>query len=146
MNLSQCGWTPLSATAFAPIIGSGNTRELLRADWPMWAQNAQQVKRLWIYGLAPNETLPSLHTTGQVVARLLTERLDPKDREPNNYDWYAVVKIADDRYLQSGPHKNIDFGHHLSQRVSDASLGIRPQRTCAPPEAPQPLGYVEKQA
>jgi hypothetical protein len=122
--MSKRDWTELSATAFAPIIGSGNTRELLRNDWPAWAQNAPQVQRLWIYGLATNETIPSLQTTAKVVARLVTERFDAGDREPNNYNWYAVVKITDDRYLQSGPHNNIDFGHHLAQPVSDTSLGI----------------------
>jgi hypothetical protein len=44
--MSRREWTSLSATAFAPIIGSGNTHELIRTDWPMWAQSAQQVKRL----------------------------------------------------------------------------------------------------
>ena len=52
-------WTPLSSAAFAPIIGSGNTHELLRADWPTWAQSAQQVKRLWIYGMVPGEMTSS---------------------------------------------------------------------------------------
>ncbi len=61
---------------------------------------ANQVQRLWVYALASGESIPSVETTAEHVARLISERYDPKDVAPWNYDWYAVVESPDGRLFQ----------------------------------------------
>lgn len=122
--MTKVRWTPIDGTSLAGVIASGKTYKLPRDSWPEWAQKAPQFEQLWIYGLAPGETSPSYQTTAEIVVRLLSQRFDPKDREPYNYDWYAVARLSSNSYVLSGPHKNIDFGHHLAQPVSNASLGL----------------------
>ena len=79
---------------------------------------------MFAYALAPGETIPSVQTTGTVVERLLTERYDRKDEAPYNYNWYAIVRGSNGELYQSGPHRDVDFGHHLGQPLSDLSLGL----------------------
>ena len=117
-------WTTFEPAAFSLVRDSGCTYELPRQDWPPWTQRAPQVQRIFVYALAPGEAAPSIHTTATVVGRLLTERHDPKDEAPYNYNWYAVVQSSNGALYQSGPHRDIDFGHHLSQAVSTLTLGI----------------------
>jgi hypothetical protein len=81
---------------------------------------------MWAYHLAPGETASSSQTSAQVVARVISQRYDSKDTQPFNYDWYAIVQGSDGAFYHSGPHKNVDFGHHRSAPVSDANLGVKP--------------------
>ncbi len=66
-----------------------------------------------MYALGPGENIPSISTTAAHVGRLLSERYDPKDEKPYNYNWYAVVETPDGTLYQSGPHRDVDFGHQL---------------------------------
>jgi hypothetical protein len=59
-----------------------------------------------------------------MAARMITERYDPKDKKPNNYNWYAIVEDSANKLYQSGPHRDVDFGHHLAHPVSDISIGL----------------------
>ena len=117
-------WTPLTTEAFRPILSSGKTYELLSQDWPAWARRPGQVARMFAYALAPGERLPSAQTTGHQVGRLLSERYDSGDSEPWNYNWYAVVQSSNGSLYQSGPSRDIDFGHHLQEPVSNLSIGV----------------------
>ena len=108
-------WHRIELPAFEPIRGSGRTYELNRASQPDWAQRASQVRRMMVYALAPGETIPSVATTGQHVARLLSERYDRQDAKPWNYNWYAVVETPAGDLFQSGPHRDVDFGHQLHE-------------------------------
>lgn len=86
---------------------------------------------MWAYRVTPDENLLSIdllsiETSANPVARVVSERVDSKDTQPLNYNWYAVVQSSDGVFYQSGPRSNIDFGHHRSEPVSDASLGIKP--------------------
>ena len=123
--MAQDRWTSIDVTRLKPILSSGNTCEVPRENWLPWMQQAPQLRRFFAYALRPGEDVPSLRTSSQVVARLLTERLDEKDEEPFNYDWYGVVQSSSGSYYLSGPHKDIDFGHHLAQPVSAISIGTR---------------------
>ncbi len=125
-QMASESWTTLPAAVFESILGSGCTYEFQRPEWPNWARGAPQVQRVIAYALAPGETIPSIQTTGTVVARLLTERYDPKDEAPFNYNWYAVVQSSNGAFYQSGPHRDVDFGHHLSRPISNLSLGLGP--------------------
>ena len=115
-------WTQLSSQAFDPIIGSGLTYSLPQADWPDWAKDASAVQRIWLYALKPGEAYPSTATTAPMVLRLLTERLDLKDSEPFNYNWYAIIRSSTGALFHSGPHREVDFGHHLANPVSSSSI------------------------
>jgi len=115
-------WSPIDASVVDPILRSGCTYELPRDIWPFGSTESQFL-RMFIYGLAANEETPSVATTALVVARLLSERFDSKDTQPINYDWYSIMQRSDGAFFQSGPHKDIDFGHHLSSPISLASLG-----------------------
>lgn len=117
-------WTTLQPEFFGLIRDSSCTDELQRDEWPPWARTAPQVERMFVYALALDETVPSVRTTGTIVARLLSERYDRKDQKPYNYNWYAVVESVNGTLYQSGAHRDIDFGHHLSQPVSNISLGM----------------------
>lgn len=108
-------WCRIDFPAFNSIRSSGHTYELTRPFQLDWARGADQVQRLFVYALATDETVPSATTTAQHVARLLSERYDPKDEEPWNYDWYAVVQTSEGELYQSGPHPDVDFGHQLSK-------------------------------
>ena len=117
-------WTIVPQAVVQPILGSGCTYQLQRPDWPPWARLGEQFARIFIYALRPGETIPSVETTGEHVARLLAERYDAKDAEPYNYNWYAIVQSSNGSFYQSGPCRDIDFGHHLGQPVSLASIGL----------------------
>jgi hypothetical protein len=117
-------WTTIPEESFVPVRNSGCTRELARSQWPPWARGAHQVQRIFAYGIAPSTSAPSNTTTSELVGRLVSERYDKKDSDPYNYDWYAVVQVKNGALLQSGPHKDVDFGHHLAQPVSAGSLGL----------------------
>jgi len=108
-------WTNIGLPAFAPIRSSACTCELTPPAQPGWAQDAEQVERMFIYALAPGETIPSVETTALHVARLLSERYDPQDERPWNYNWYAVVETANGDLYQSGPHRDVDFGHQMAE-------------------------------
>jgi hypothetical protein len=117
-------WTPFESGAFAPIHKSGLTYELQPAQRPAWGRASAPFLRFFAYALLPDETVPSVQTTGTVVARMLSERYDPKDEAPYNYNWYWVVKSSDGRLFHSGPHRDVDFGHRLHQPISSLSLGV----------------------
>jgi hypothetical protein len=119
-------WTPVPATLVQPILGSGRTCELPRTQWPPWAQGDPKFLRFFIYGLMPGETIPAITTTVEHAARLLAERFDPSDTEPYNYNWHAIIQSANGDFYQSGPYRNVDFGHHLAQPVSLTSLRASP--------------------
>ena len=106
-------WTRIDLPIFGPIRESGCTYQLAGSVQPEWAQQAHQVRRVFIYPLAPGETIPSIHTTARHAARLLSERYDPKDKKPWNYNWYGVVETPGGELYQTGPHRDVDFGHQL---------------------------------
>ena len=114
-------WTPIDASLVTSIVTSGATYEIPRQIWPFGANEAQ-FQRMFVYrqssGTSPSEK------DLRPVARLVTERVDSKDSRPMNYDWYSIVQSLDGTFLQSGPHKDVDFGHHLSSPVSLASIGL----------------------
>ena len=109
-------WTKISLVGFDAIRGSGCTCEATSKLMPSWARQAEQVRRVFVYALAPEESIPSVMTTDDHVARLLTERYDPEDQSPWNYNWYAVVEAPDGVLYQSGPCRDVDFGHQLRTR------------------------------
>jgi hypothetical protein len=125
MTASRARWAQLPQQPFAEVAASGCTYELPRRDWPLWAQRTSQVQRVLIYSLGPGEAQPSVCTTATVVARLLSERYDPKDEAPYNYNWYFVVRSSDGQLYQSGPSRDVDFGHHLRDPVASAMLQVR---------------------
>ena len=108
-------WVQINFPSFQSIRQSGCTHELGRPYELSWANKAEQVERVFIYALAPGETIPSVATTAEHVGWLLSERYDPKDAKPWNYNWYAVVQASSGDLYQSGPHRDIDFGHHLDR-------------------------------
>src|SRR5438132_25969 len=112
--MADTRWTPITSATVQPILGSGCTYQLSQAQWPPWAHNEPQFQRFFIYGLLPGETIPSLTTSVEHAARLLAERYDHKDAEPYNYNWYAIVQSSNGDFYQSGPFRNVDFGHHLA--------------------------------
>jgi hypothetical protein len=124
--MTETRWTPLPASTVRPIIGSGCTSELPRSEWPPWATQEPKFTRFFVYGLEPGESIPSVTTTVEHAARLLAERLDPKDAQPYNYNWYAIIQSSNGDFYQSGPHSSVNFGHHLAQPVSLESLGVKP--------------------
>jgi len=109
-------WTKINLPAFEPIRDSGCTFQLTGSVQPQWAQNADQVQRFFVYALAPGETIPSIETTARHVARFLSERYDWKDAKPWNYNWYGVVETATGELYQTGPYRDVDFGHQLLTR------------------------------
>lgn len=118
-------WTAFPPQSFTRILNSGRTYELTRPDWPAWTARAPQVRRIFAYALGPGETVPSTGTTSVHVVRLLTERYDPSDSAPWNYNWYWVVQSTDGALYQSPPSRDVDFGHHLRNPISDLSVGLR---------------------
>jgi hypothetical protein len=117
-------WTPIHSAVVLPILSSGLTYELQSGEQPTWAREAKQFLRFFAYGLAPGESAPSFRTTNQVVGRLLSERHDPKDEAPFNYNWYWVVQSSDGSFYHSGPHRDVDFGHHLYEPILSLSMGV----------------------
>jgi hypothetical protein len=117
-------WTPASDELVASITASGCTLELAKSHWPPWAKEGNKFRRLFVYSLPPGESVPSSATTSQQVARLLTERYDPADEAPYNYNWYVIVKRADGTHWQSSPCRDVDFGHHLRESVPEVSLKV----------------------
>ncbi len=122
--MANTRWTPIPSGIVEPILGSGCTCQLPQAQWPPWTQNEPQFERFFIYVLLPGETIPSVTTSVEHAARLLAERYDAKDSEPYNHNWYAIILSSNGDFYQSGPYRNVDFGHHLAQPVSLSSLGI----------------------
>jgi hypothetical protein len=110
-------WRVIDTGTFAPILSSGRTFELERSRWPLWA-TGNQWQRFFAYALAADEKAPSVQTTRMVVARILSERYDRKDAEPYNYNWYWVVQGLDGCLYQSGPHRDVNFGHWLATPIS----------------------------
>ena len=117
-------WTTIGADIVTPILSSGCTYQLPSVQWPPWAR-PPAFQRFFAYAVAPEESVPSVQTTGTVVGRLLSERYDAKDEKPYNYNWYWLAQNQDGNYYLSGPHKDVDFGHHLQEPVSDTTLSGR---------------------
>jgi len=80
--MSHPSWTPIPATTVQPILGSGCTCELPKAERPPRAQNDPKFLRFCNYGLLAGATIPSVTTSLEHAARLVAERFDPKDAEP----------------------------------------------------------------
>lgn len=118
-------WSPIRSEIVTSLVASGCTFELPREQWPFGSTESQFV-RIFVYGLTEQERIPSSVTTAEMVARLLTERFDAKDTLPLNYNWYSIVERSDRQFFQSGPHKDVDFGHHLASPASLASIGVTP--------------------
>jgi hypothetical protein len=78
---------------------------------------------MWAIGLESRHT--STVPSPVPVARVVTERRDSKDKLPFNYNYYVIGQTPDGSFYQSGPRNDVDFGHHGSDMVSDASLGIK---------------------
>ena len=116
-------WTTLDRNILAPVLESGLTYELQLAERPAWGRS-HPFLRFFAYGLTPGESMPSIQTTGTMVARMLTERYDHNDQAPYNYNWYWVVESPEGRLFHSGPHRDVDFGHHLERPISALSLGV----------------------
>jgi len=122
-------WSRLSSAAFEEVLGSGKTFTLSPSDRPAWAQDQAKFRRMWVYGLGAGEITPSLQTTASMVAKLITERFDPRDELPYNYNWYAVIESSNGGLFQSGPHRDVEFGHHLATPVSSSSVLPKGGRT-----------------
>ena len=86
-------WVQINFPSFQSIRQSGCTHELGRPFELSWANKAEQVERVFIYALAPGETIPSVATTAEHVGRLLSERYDPKDAKPWNYTGTQLYKL-----------------------------------------------------
>jgi hypothetical protein len=111
--MSESVWEPLDNPS---IEGSGQTFVLPRQAWPAWAQRSTQFERLWIHCPDTEHPITSSETTAAVVARILTERFDHKDKpRPYNYNYYLIVKSTSGEVLQSGPLRTSDISRHSSQ-------------------------------
>lgn len=106
-------WTPVDLSVLQDLRSSNQTAALDRRHWPPWAQQAEQIQRMWLWCPGVPTVVPSTGTTSPVVGRLLSERLDSKDRDPFNYNFYFLVEANDERIWQSSPVRIVDFGHQL---------------------------------
>ena len=67
---------------------------------------------MWVY--CPADPMASTATTAAIVARILSERRDPKDRKQYNYNYYLVAESSNGGFFQSPPFKTSDLDHHSS--------------------------------
>jgi hypothetical protein len=72
------------------------------------------MQRLWVYCPDDENPLNVPGSTVTVVMRLLTERYDPNDTQPYNYNFYLFAKTTDGRLFQSPPIRTTDPPHQSS--------------------------------
>jgi hypothetical protein len=105
-------WKEIELDIARSIIGSTQVFEVSRPYWPSWAHSSTQMNRLWIYEPSSSigKQVPSSDI--HIVAHLITERVDPHDKKPLNFNLYLIAESTDGRHYQSPPLRTTDPVHH----------------------------------
>lgn len=112
-------WSSTSLPGWPEQAGSGSTFALTSTQWIPWMHSSTQFNRGWVSFYSTNRPYMTNATTAKVVARLLTERIDPKDFPyDRNYNEYLYIRSTDGGILRSPPLKTKSPRHWLSVRPS----------------------------
>ena len=109
-------WKQIDLPALTTSRSTEENQSLLREEWPSWAQTQQQFSAGWLYPM-PGADAPStaVLSTGYVEAYVDFERVTSSS-SPLRYYRYLYARIEDGRMFQSGPLKNLEYGHHRNTR------------------------------
>lgn len=112
---STATWKEIHLPVLRSIELTTDSIELDRAQWPRWAADNLQFRRIFAYSPHSASPLSSTSPSTGIFAALLTERLDPKDCPKSyNYNLYLVSETTDGRLFQSPPKVPSDPTHHSS--------------------------------
>lgn len=107
---STTSWKRIDRSILDEIELSTGARELTRGHWPGWAAGSSQFNRILAYSCSV--TSDTTLSSTEVVAALLTERLDPKDApQIYNYNFYLIAETTDGHLYQSPPIRPADPVH-----------------------------------
>lgn len=112
---STSTWKQIDLPILSSVELTTDVIELARAQWPDWAANSPQFQRILAYRPHPVSRLSSTSPSAEVLAALLTERVDPKDNPKSfNYNFYLIAKTTEGSLFQSPPIASTDPTHHSS--------------------------------
>lgn len=109
-------WKPVSAEAFRTERTSGQTTRLPVNELPSWAMQVSEVQAVWVSAFVEPRVMSSTGTVTPVTGSFDVERRGKKPADPLKYDRYYYICMQDGSVWQSGPYKNVDYGHHLAER------------------------------
>lgn len=105
-------WREVKFPVVSGLLSSNQTFRLEPNHWPAWAHSSTQMQRIWVHCPDAENPIGVPGSTATVVARLLTERNDPKDvPETYNYNFYLYAQSTDGRLFQSPPIRTSDPKH-----------------------------------
>jgi len=114
---STARWKQIDCSVLRTIALSIGARELAHEDWPGWAKRSTQVRRILAIRSPTDAHSSATGSSSRMLAVLLTERIDPKDRPKYyNNNFYLTAESSDGRIFQSGPivPTSTDPAHHSS--------------------------------
>jgi hypothetical protein len=85
-------------------------------QYPNWAANVPEIQAIWIHDYSDQQTIPSIGTSTPVSGSFDIERRGKQPGEPLKMDRYYYISLDSGSFWQSGPYKNLDYGHHLAER------------------------------
>ena len=109
-------WKPVSAEVFQSARSSGQTVRLAKDQYPEWANKVAEIQAIWIQDYQAPRALHSTGTFTPVNGSFDVERRGKQRCDPLKFDRYYFITVKDGSLWQSGPYKNVDYGHHLRER------------------------------
>ena len=109
-------WRQVSAEAFREARSSGQTVQLDPAQLPVWATKVPEIQAVWARPFLEPRSIPSTGTSTPVTGSFDVERRGKQPGDPLKYDRYYYICMHDGSVWQSGPYKDLDYGHHLAER------------------------------
>lgn len=116
MTRRLLSWKEVSAEYFREARSSGQTVKLGPSQLPTWAIQVPEIQAVWAGTFTEPHLIPSTGTKTLVTGAFDVERRGRRPTEPLKYDRYYYICMHDDSVWQSGPYKDVEYGHHLAQR------------------------------
>jgi hypothetical protein len=109
-------WKIVTGSVFGEALSTGQLQPIELDRMPAWTREAPTVTGAWASGtsFAPAGSTSDLSTSRPNV-RGFVER-QHRHAPTHRYDRYIYVKLVDGRVFQSGPYKDVEFGHHHTSR------------------------------
>ena len=109
-------WKPVQADEFESARSSGHTVRMGKNQYPDWAAKVPKIQAIWVHDYSDPQTISSTGTSTPVSGSFDVERRGKHPGEPLKVDRYYYISMEDGSYWQSGPYKDLDYGHHLDKR------------------------------
>ncbi len=116
MSRAAQPWKPVSAEVFQSVRNSGQTVQIARNQYPEWANKVAEIQAIWIHDYQTPRALQSTDTSTPVSGSFDVERRGKQQGDSLKFDRYYYITSGDGSFWQSGPYKNVDYGHHLTER------------------------------